>query len=571
MFCTINNENTNKENNEPVWQWAKSGGDIYWDSCKDVAVDKDGNVYVTGIYDTIITFGQFTLNSFGRNDIFVAKLDKYGNWLWAVTAGGESSDEGTGIVVDYNGNVYITGKFWYTASFGNISLTGWGGDDIFAAKLDNNGNWLWAVKAGGAFAETSFGIALDSNGNSYVTGIFRWLMCIGTINLTNPSPYFFDIFVAKIDNDGNWLWATSGGGELDEFVYDIAVDVNGETYITGEFYGNATFGQDNLTGQGNIDVFVAKLDKDGNWLWAISGGGPSSEGGLDIVVDSSCNVYVTGFFWGSLTFETTTLNLFGGGDAYVLKLDTNGNLQWVVGTGIKTTIAGCGIALDKNEQPYIIGDFQGSIIIGASTINSQGYGDIFVAKLDGDGYWQWAVSAGGSGIDAGYSIAFDNDGHIYTTGIFELSATFGEAVLTYEGSRDIFIAKLNFAPSEPKIDGPNKIKPRTSYEYRFLTIDPEDDDISEFIINWGDGKNEIISGPFTSGESVAKNHTWKSNGNYSISAIAKDVNGAKSSLATIEIVVPRSKQLISYELLDMILKRFSNSFPFLRQIINNFL
>jgi len=569
--CIINNEKTNEGNNEPIWQWAKSGGGVALDSCKDLAVDKNGNVYIAGLYNTQATFGPFALNSLGYNDAYVAKLDKYGNWLWVVSAGGElGNDEVTGIALDDNGNIIITGHFFLSANFGNITLTSLGLNDIFVAKLDTNGNWLWAVRAGAYVGESCFGIAIDYEGNGYITGVFRWQISFGAITLSNPSQFYFDIFVAKLDLNGNWLWATSGGGELDEFVCDIAVDANQNTYITGDFYGNATFGDDNLTGQGNVDVFVAKLDNNGRWLWAISGGSPSIERGYDIVLDSGANVYVTGCFWASLTFETTTLICYGWSDAYVLKLDNNGKLLWVVGTGTDTSLGAWGIALDKNEDPYIVGEFGESATIGISTINSQGYKDIFVTKLDKDGNWQWAVSAGGPGFDQGYSLAVDNNGHVYVAGTFEQTATFGTTVLTYEGAWDLFIAELNFAPYEPKIDGPSKIKIRVSQEYRFLTSDLENDDISEYIVNWGDGEDEVINGPFTSGEPIIISHTWKTKGYYFIKAKAKDIYGAESPWATIEIIVPRNRQIILLELFEMILEKFPNAFPLLRQIINNF-
>ncbi|MEN6446018.1 MAG: SBBP repeat-containing protein [Candidatus Cloacimonas sp.] len=94
-------------------------------------------------------------------------------WLWAKKAGGKSDDYGNSIAVDANGNSYVTGTFYgSSATFGSTTLTGSGYDDIFVAKMDSNGNWLWARQAGGTLSDLGNSIAVDANGNSYVTGTF---------------------------------------------------------------------------------------------------------------------------------------------------------------------------------------------------------------------------------------------------------------------------------------------------------------------------------------------------------------------------------------------------------------
>nr|MDA3864149.1 SBBP repeat-containing protein [Deltaproteobacteria bacterium] len=146
--------------------WAVKAGGIDYDWGQGIAVDSNGNIYITGRFYGTAEFGSTTLTSAGGNGVFIAKVDSSGNYLWAVKAGGSSDDRGNGIAVDSNGNSYITGYFGGTAEFGSTTLTSAGGNGVFIAKVDSSGNYLWAVKAGGSSDDRGNGIAVDSNGNS---------------------------------------------------------------------------------------------------------------------------------------------------------------------------------------------------------------------------------------------------------------------------------------------------------------------------------------------------------------------------------------------------------------------
>ena len=133
-----------------------------------IAVDSSGNAFVTGAFHPNATFGNTTLISSGDSDVYIAKISSSGEWQWAVRAGGRWADSGYGIALDSSGNIYATGTFMDNATFGNTSLVNGEGntDDIFVAKLTNSGSWLWAVKADGTNTEQSQAIAVDSSGNA---------------------------------------------------------------------------------------------------------------------------------------------------------------------------------------------------------------------------------------------------------------------------------------------------------------------------------------------------------------------------------------------------------------------
>jgi len=179
------------------WQWATQAGGISDDNGRAIATDSQGNSYVTGNFDGNNTFGSTTLISNGAIDIFIAKLDNAGNWLWAKKAGGTGNDYGRDICIDTAGNVYLTGYFYSnTASFGATTLTNTasGYPDIFVASLDSNGNWRWAKKAGGINSDYGRGIAIDGTANIYLTGHFTGTASFGSLTLTGSDDAFIKTF-----------------------------------------------------------------------------------------------------------------------------------------------------------------------------------------------------------------------------------------------------------------------------------------------------------------------------------------------------------------------------------------
>ena len=273
----------------PEWEWVVQAGGYANEEGKSIAVDNAGNSYVTGNFRGTATFGSFSFTSDEHLDIFIAKTDATGNWLWANQAGGISGDTGYSIKIDNGGNCYLTGYFVDIATFGPFTLetAGIWESDIFVAKIDSEGNWIWVTQASGYSNDIGKSITIDNDGNCLVTGNFSGtatfgshsLICIGSTN----------IFVAKIDADGNWLWATQAICHYTNSGNSIIIDNAGNSYVTGYFNETVTFGSYSLISSGDSDIFVAKMDIDGNWLWAIQAGGYSDYYGKSIRIDATGN------------------------------------------------------------------------------------------------------------------------------------------------------------------------------------------------------------------------------------------------------------------------------------------
>jgi hypothetical protein len=298
-----------KYNSSGVVQWAVKGGGASDDDGKGIAVDGNGNVYVTGSFSSSsATFGSTTLtntSSGNYSDVFVVKYNSNGVVQWAVKGGSISYDDGYGITIDYSGNVYVTGDFGgglNTATFGSITLTPNGGIDVFVVKYNSSGVVQWAAKGGGTGYDHGSGIAVDGVGNVYIIGSFPSAAAIfGSTTLTNTNPNSNsytdnDVFVVKYNSSGVVQWAVKGGGTGYDHGSGIAVDGSANVYITGIFRSStATFGSTTLTNTNtntnsdsynDNDVFVVKYNSNGVVQWAVKGGGASSDGGLDIVVNT---------------------------------------------------------------------------------------------------------------------------------------------------------------------------------------------------------------------------------------------------------------------------------------------
>jgi len=447
------------------WNWVTQAGGSSADLAKAIKVDDNGNSYVTGNFQGTVTFGTTELTSSGLKDIFVAKMDVDGNWLWAIQAGGDMNDEARSITVDVNGNSYVTGSFCGTATFGAYTLIGSSSlmghlETIFVTKIDSDGNWQWAQKAGAWGYDWGTDIEVDAVGNSYVTGSFLWYCVFGTDSLFTSnfamSPggmpaggYQWDAFVAKLDPNGNWLWEQGCGSTStsSDDGFGITLDASDNLHIMGDYNETAYFGADSLITNGQSDIFVAKMDTDGNWLGVTGAGGASQDRGYGLSVDADGNSYVTGQFSDTATFGTHSITTNGDtfGDIFVAKMDAAGNWEWAISVGGTKIDYGFGISTDANGNSYVTGMFEESATFGATTLTTTdivGDCDVFVAKVDTDGNWLWAKQAGGDDADYGYGISIDANGNSYVTGTFIGTADFGATTFTSNGEEDIFVATI---------------------------------------------------------------------------------------------------------------------------------
>jgi hypothetical protein len=299
--------------------WAKGFGDTGNDVAQNIAADDYGNIYITGQFNSAsITFDSLNVitNASSPMDCFVLKLDSAGNVVWAKSAGGINEDYGISLTVDRWGNPYITGYFESDSiSFDSITLNHLVNQNKgFVVKYDSSGIAKWAKSVSistNSLLGNKITAAVDTNGNLYMTGAFNApTISFDSIVLTNSTTnYMNDIYIVKFDSAGNSLWAKNAIGSSDDASKNIAIDKNGDLYVTGYFKSSSiTFDSVTINRYGPTNIFAVKYSSSGNALWANSSSGPANAFGMGIGADAEGNVYLSGNFGaGGVIFDNIQL------------------------------------------------------------------------------------------------------------------------------------------------------------------------------------------------------------------------------------------------------------------------
>ena len=453
-------------------------------------VDAQGNTYVVGSFTGSIVLGSNVLNAPNGvpgqpppADLFIAKLDAAGNYIWAVQGGGQAYVTSEDLFVDAAGNVYITGYFDdYSVRFGAggpILFNSSASSEAYVAKLDGmTHQWQWAQRCGGAGQDVGRAVAVNSSGEVYLSGSFYGTTAnFGPFTLTNPQG--LNACWAKLDANGMWLWARQlGTGSL--LALDLIPDSQGAIYVAGSFKAPAaSLGSITLTTQAmptsptpqGGDIFVAKANGAGNWLWAVQGDALNGQniaelGGL--AYNGAGKLYVCGEYCNAAArFGSTVLpnlsiqrpqpnplppvpytnNYYS--DGFVAQLDAGtGAWQWATRTGGSLDEYMGGITADGQGRVCVGGGGAIGAFGGADFGNPLvGSGRVNLAGLDGStGTWRWALATTPVVMR---NLAFDATGHLHLSGHFyNTAASFGSITLVGAGpGLDTgYIARMSVMP-----------------------------------------------------------------------------------------------------------------------------
>ncbi|MES2617762.1 MAG: SBBP repeat-containing protein [Bacteroidota bacterium] len=439
----------------PSFNWVKKyGNNTYYDNGRSVALDPSGNVLATGY----------------MNDTFyIAKLNSSGNTIWYHELMGLP----TAIESDASGNIYVAGGFKSTVDFdpgvNKVELTSIGDMDNFVLKLDASGNLLWVKSFGSTYYDRTTNMTLDKWGNILLTGNFANTVDFdpgsGTANKTEVGSY--DIFILKLNNNGDFSWVEAFGDSYYDESFSITADNNGNVFLASAVFGTVDFnpgsGIDTKTSAGNYDIFITKLDSSGVYVKTLQIGSTGVDNISSITCDGSDNLFACGTFSNTVDFDpgsgTANLTATGISNFYILKLNTAGQYVWAKSMGNGNGAGGLmSLTLDNKSGVYVIGNFSDTVDFNPGAGVNKLYVskgiyykkdslDICIFKLDSSGNYQWARGIGGSGYDAGYDIAVDNSGNVYTTGAFWSTVDFdpnsGIYNVTSSGKYDAFIHKMS--------------------------------------------------------------------------------------------------------------------------------
>lgn len=251
-----------------------------------------------------------------------------------------------------------------------------------------------------------------------------------------------DIMVFKYNKSGDILWLVQLGSSSDDWGNDIAIDSTGNIYITGYYKSTFYYNNDSLPNRGSADAFVAKIDSLGTIQWVKGFGHSGNDIGNAIIVDKDEKVYVSGTFGDSLNIDGQQLLSYSNYNNFLIQLDNSGQLSWhnTISTAITNNIQD--IELDANGDIYLLGYFRDAVYGTLGQLFSDGNNDLLLAKFSSVGQLLWWKKMGGRSVDLGIALHISNN-YIYICGVFQDTATFGALTRICEGEFDAFLAQCD--------------------------------------------------------------------------------------------------------------------------------
>jgi hypothetical protein len=377
---------------------------------------------------------------------------------WGVQTHSNFSNEALDVEVDNTGNTYIagyvTGETEFSISTQVASAPGNG--DVYVAKYSPDGNLLWMKQFGGNFMDRAYDLAIGPDQNVVVTGIFTGSVAFGTTTLQSAQGSK-DVFLLKLGQSGNVIWARKEGGNLSENSYGVTVDHQNNVILTGQFEGSTSIANQNFTSLidpftnlPSFDLFISKYDSNGNPLWVKVGLAEKEDRGLAVAVDAQDNIFLSGQYSDTLQFAGTTINNNGLNVGFVTKLSPSGQVQFFNNLRAGSCIP-YDLEVNGNNQVVIIGDFSGNLSYynnSLPTVITNAYSKrIFVLQIQNNGQYQWSYTLGSDNELSARALTIDSNNDVYVVGYFKCALTqLHEPVPSLwnaVGFRDTYLLKVN--------------------------------------------------------------------------------------------------------------------------------
>jgi hypothetical protein len=392
--------------------------------------------------------------------LFVSASAQQFEWVKRI---GNSLDHQAFIVkTDAANNVYISGYFefgfYFVPETSSNFAQAFGSDDIFIAKYSSNGTLIWGKTIGGSGQDRPSGMDVTPDGEISLTGYFNGTVDFnpgsGVNNLTSNGNR--DIFVLKLNSNGDYDWAHKFGSSLPDEGVATCFDLNGNVYITGFYQETVDFnpgsGTNNFSAI-SYDIFILKLDANGNYVWNYELGSNPAEQGRAIQCDASGNVYTSGSYASTLDFNlgaaTEIMSATGVADIYLLKLTNDGDFIWSRKIGGISNEYAFSMSIDADGAAILGGYFTSTTTFNSFpnvAVTSAGLDDAFVVKFSSDGDHEWTRTIGSTGYDRTAAVTTDAQGNVYATGIFQGTVDLNpnSGIENYTAAlEDCFVIKLS--------------------------------------------------------------------------------------------------------------------------------
>ncbi len=420
-------------------------------------IKKDDGTFLGGSFDEPISVQGVELESVGDNDLFLFYFDENESLQWSTTIGSTQDDDLTGAALNSQNELHAFGEIWFEAVFGDtiVEVT-MGSNALFISQYDENGALNWVRLIEGSGLKASGELAVDHDDNVWITGSFSNSLTFGDSTISAVGEQ--DLFIAKWTQEGELHWVSRVGEEGVFRAVPLDIDSEGNALISGSFQGKASFNTTVIqSNTPDDDVYLAKWNPDGEILWALKLGGVLEAEYGDLAVGKDDITYVTGSFFGSISPGDDLFRLNSDGfntDVFLYGIDSEG--QPVLAKKIGSNDEDVGAAITTLPQSIILGGhFEGSLIIDGSVLNATpGFLSSFVLAMDANGNVQQITDLSSTGFMLLRTLTANTDGSVCAAGTFqgitELSGIDLEAIGKFDG----FSACLS--PTFTPLDEKNK-------------------------------------------------------------------------------------------------------------------
>ncbi len=425
--------------------WLLGGGSEFNEKVVALTTDGAGNIYMVVNFSDTLVFGTDTLYPNGTTNFLVSRIDSSGNRDWIKRFGGFGDTWAHDIALDASGDLYVVGEFLDSTIldtdtvYANYSITECG----LMIKLDTLGNLIRHYETRGPGGEFLYAIAAGSNA-MYFTGKYRDIGIVEVDTLWNYGVE--DLWLIKVDTAGPKQWFAKAGSKRLDAGLDIAVSLDTLVTVCGYFQDTVIVTVDSVNtaiSRGDRDILLIQYNSSGQYRWHLSGGGTGTDMASGIAADSFGNVFVSGTFDSILIIAGDTIQTVGDLDMFLMKVDMNGNVTWIQTYGYSEYDGITDVAVTPTGGAVVSGYFQDLIIIGDTLDSGDPTNqDAFLASFDASGNPEWAIKASGATIDGGESVAVDPNGNIAFGGYFNLDLTINQVTISSSEPDDFFLARV---------------------------------------------------------------------------------------------------------------------------------
>jgi gliding motility-associated-like protein len=415
------------------WQNTIGGNDYDWSDF--IEVSNDGN-YLLGGYSYSNISDDKNENSRGEGDYWLIKIDDIsGNLLWQKTIGGNRFDHLTSGKETKDGG-YILGGYSSSGISGEKTQSSRGADDYWIVKLDINRNIIWDKTFGGTGVDRLTSI-IETPDGGYLIGGSSDSNISG--EKTENSRGTLDMWIIKTDSSGNIMWQKTFGGSNIDWVQSMVKTPDGGYLLAGSSHSNIS-GDKTQNSRGGGDYWVLKIDSLGAIVWQKTIGGNNGDYAKSIIATSDGNYLIGGDSFSTISGEKTENKINNSDDAWLLKLNNNGQILWqkVIGGDDTEILADIRMTSDNG---FILGIMSYSGISGNKSEVSRGQRDYWMVKLDSSGKFEWDKTVGGDSFDQTQSIVQAKDGGYVTLG-WSQSNISGDKTENKSGLQDFWVVKL---------------------------------------------------------------------------------------------------------------------------------